>query len=184
MSYLSKITGITRSPGDPQVISTGPSSLGAVDQLARALGWFSIGLGAFELLAPRAITRALGAEGNEGLVRLYGAREIGSGFMTLSLEKNAGLWGRVAGDGLDIVTVASRLRPGNPRRGNVGLALLMLVGVTMLDIVAAQGTLTRHSRSGGNLRDYRDRSGFPQGLAKAREVSSRRPMQQTAKQHA
>ena len=77
MSYLSKITGITRSPGDPQVISTGPSSLGGVDQLARALGWFSIGLGAIQLFSPRTITRPLGAEGNEGIVRLFGAREIG-----------------------------------------------------------------------------------------------------------
>jgi hypothetical protein len=184
MNYLSKITGISRSPGDPQVISTGPSSLGAADQLARALGWFSIGLGAIELFAPRAITRALGTEGNEGLVRLYGAREIGSGLLTLSLEKNAGLWGRVAGDGLDILTVASSLRPSNPKRGNVSLALLMLVGVTVLDIVAAQGTTARHSRSRGNWRDYHDRSGFPQGLAKAREIASRRPIQQTAKHHA
>jgi hypothetical protein len=184
MGYMSKITGITRSPGDPQVISTGPSSLGAVDQLTRALGWFSIGLGAIELFAPRAITRALGAAGNEGLVRLYGAREIGSGILTLSLEKDAGLWSRVAGDGLDILTVVSTLRPSNPRRGNVGVALLLLASVTVLDIVAAQGTMTRHSRSRGNLRDYHDRSGFPQGLAKAREAASRSPIQQIAKHHA
>ena len=184
MSYLSKITGITRSPGDPQVISTGPSSLGGVDQLARALGWFSIGLGAIQLFSPRTITRPLGAEGNEGIVRLFGAREIGSGVLTLSLEKNTGLWGRLAGDGLDMLTVASTLRPSNPKRGNVGLALLMLAGVTVLDIVAAQGTATRHSRSRDQWRDYRDRSGFPQGIAKAREIAMRRPVQQTAKQDA
>jgi hypothetical protein len=184
MNFMSKITGITHSPGDPKVITTGPSSLGPSDRLARGLGWFSLGLGAVELVAPRAITRFLGAQGNERLVRLYGAREIGAGVLTLSLEKNAGLWSRVAGDGLDILTVAGTLRPGNPKRGNVGLALLMLAGVTVLDIVAAQGTMTRHSRSSGNSRDYRDRSGFPQGLAKAREMASRRPTQQEEKQHA
>src|ERR1700761_1333211 len=140
MSYMSKITGITRSPGDPEVISTGASSMGAVDQLARGLGWFSIGLGAIGLFAPRAITRALGTEGNEGVVRLFGAREIGSGVLTLSVEKNAGLWSRVAGDGLDILAAVSTLRPSNPKRGNVGLALLTLVGITVLDIVAAEGT--------------------------------------------
>lgn len=180
MSYMSKITGITRSPGDPQVISTGPSSLGVADQLARALGWFSIGLGAIQLLAPRTITRALGAEGHEGLVRMYGVREIGSGVLTLSLEKEAGLWGRVAGDGLDLLTVVSALRPGNPKRGNIGVALLMLAGLTVLDVVAAQGTASRHSRSQGKSRDYRDRSGFPQGLAKAREIATRRPGGQTS----
>jgi hypothetical protein len=184
VSYISKITGITRSPGDPQVINTGPSSLGTTDRLARALGWFSIGLGAFQLFAPRAITRALGAEGNEGLVQLYGAREIGSGILTLSLEKDAGLWSRVAGDGLDVLTVVSAFRPSNPKRSNVGPALLTLLGITLLDVVAAQATKTRHSRSGGPIRDYRDRSGYPQGLAKAREIASRRPVQQTAKHHA
>lgn len=182
MSYMSKIAGITRSQGDPDVLSTGPSSLGATDQLARALGWFSIGLGLVEVFAPRSITRGLGTEGHEGLVRLYGAREISSGLLTLSLEKDAGLWSRVAGDGLDILGVASAYRPSNPKRGNVGLALVMLLGVTLLDIVAAQATMTRHSRTSGNWRDYRDRSGFPQGLAKAREMASRRPMQRASGQ--
>jgi hypothetical protein len=56
--------------------------LGAADRLGRALGWFSIGLGVTELLAPRLITRALGMQGSEGLVRAYGAREIGSGLLS------------------------------------------------------------------------------------------------------
>ena len=73
------ISNITRPSGDPQVITTGPSSLSAHDRLARVLGWFSFGLGLVELLAPRRLTHALGMEGQENLVRLYGAREIGSG---------------------------------------------------------------------------------------------------------
>jgi hypothetical protein len=97
--------------------------LGAADRLGRALGWFSIGLGVTELLAPRLITRALGMQGSEGLVRAYGAREIGSGLLSLSLEKGAGLWSRVAGDGLDIATLLNAYRPNNPRRDNVGWRL-------------------------------------------------------------
>jgi hypothetical protein len=162
------VSNITRSAGDPKVLSTGPSSLGAPDRLGRALGWFSIGLGVTELLAPRLITRALGMQGSEGLVRAYGAREIGSGVLSLSLEKGAGLWSRVAGDGLDIATLLNAYRPNNPRRDNVGLALAMVIGVTALDIVGAQGTTARHARKRSTWRDYRDRSGFPQGLAKAR----------------
>jgi len=171
VTYISNLSNITRSHGDPKVLSTGPSSLGMSDQLGRALGWFSLGLGVVQLLSPRSVTRALGMEGREGLVQAYGAREIGSGLLSLSLEKDVGLWSRVAGDGLDIATVLGAYRPDNPKRSNLGLALVTLVGITVLDIVAAQGVAARHSRRRGNFHDYRGRSGFPQGAAKARGMA-------------
>ena len=174
MRYLSNIT---RPAGDPKIIETGRSSLGAPDQLSRALGWFSMGLGLMELLAPRRLTRALGMEGNEGLVRAYGAREIGSGVLSLSVDKEKGLWSRVAGDGLDFVTLLTALRPSNPKRSNVGVALMMVVGITALDVFGARTVTARHSRGGGTRQRYRDRSGFPHGLEKARGAAqeSRRP---------
>ena len=76
---MERISNIARSPGDPKVISTGPSSFGASDRMARNLGWFSLGLGALEILAPERITRALGMEGKESLVRAYGFREVAAG---------------------------------------------------------------------------------------------------------
>lgn len=161
------LSNITRTPGDPQVIETGPSSLAAVDRLGRALGWFSIGLGVAELVAPRRFTRALRMRGHEGLVRAYGAREIGAGVLSLSVDRNVGLWGRVAGDGLDAATLLTAWRSGNPKRGNVGVALAMVLGIAALDLMAAQGSAARHAR-GRHSRDYSDRSGFPQGLAQAR----------------
>jgi hypothetical protein len=39
------LSNLVRSDRDPNIVKSGPSSLGAVDRLARALGWFSIGLG-------------------------------------------------------------------------------------------------------------------------------------------
>ena len=165
MSYMSNIT---RPAGDPKVLTSGRSSLGASDQLSRALGWFSIGLGLTELLAPRRITEALGMEGNEGLVRAFGAREIGSGLLSLSIDKQTGLWSRVAGDALDIATVATAMRPGNRKVGNVLLTLTLLAGVTAVDVIGAQAVTVRHKRRGGTRAQYSDRSGFPQGLAKAR----------------
>ena len=64
MAYY--ISNIARSKGDPKVLHSGPSSLGAADRLAKALGWFSIGLGVAELVAPERFTRALGMEGKGG----------------------------------------------------------------------------------------------------------------------
>jgi hypothetical protein len=162
------LSNLTRSAGDPKVLKSGPSSLGAADRLARGLGWFSLALGAAELFAPRRLTRALGMQGSETLVRVYGLREIMAGMMTLSTEKNVGLVSRVAGDGLDIATLFTALRPGNPKRDNVGLALAMVVGVTILDIAAAKASAARHARTRSSPDLYRNRSGFPKGLQQAR----------------
>jgi hypothetical protein len=164
------VSNITRPAGDPKVIATGSSSLGASDRLARALGWSSFGLGLMELVAPRRLTRALGMEGQENLVRLYGAREIGAGMLTLSLGKEVGLWSRVAGDTLDIATLALALRADNPKRRNAGIALVMVIAVTVLDVLGAQAVPVRHSRKHNPVRSYSDRSGFPQGLEVARKI--------------
>ena len=121
MTYT--ISNIARSEGDPKVIHSGPSSLGAADRMARALGWFSIGLGLAELIAAKRITRALGMEGKEALVRAYGVRELGHGIVSLSPDKHLGLWSRVAGDGLDIATLVTAMRHDNPKREMSGLLL-------------------------------------------------------------
>jgi hypothetical protein len=88
-------------------------------ELARYLGWFSLALGAPEVLAPRTLTRWLGMAGSEPVVSAYGVREIGSGVGALTSKNPAGwIWGRVAGDALDIATLAAGLRSDNPKRGN------------------------------------------------------------------
>src|SRR3954463_13138658 len=71
----SKGNGATGDDGDG-----GP--YGGLDEqrLARALAWFSIGLGLAEVLAPRAVQRLAGVEDDHSrLVRLMGIREIASG---------------------------------------------------------------------------------------------------------
>jgi hypothetical protein len=165
MTYISNIV---RRDGDPKVLHSGPSSLTAPDRLGKALGWFSLGLGVAELLAPNYITRALGMEGQEALVRAYGAREISSGMLSLSTEKSLGLWSRVGGDGIDIATLLTAHRDDNPKKENVTTALAMVAGITLLDIMAAQGTTSGHSRTSNDRNVYRARSGFPKGLETAR----------------
>lgn len=162
------LANFTRPEGDPKILSTGPSSMTGADRLAKALGWFSIGLGLVELAAPQRITRALGMRGSEGLVRAFGAREIAAGMLTLSTEKPAGLMSRVAGDALDIATLMLAHTRRNRRRDNVTTALGAVIGITILDIIATQATLAVHARGKGETRDYSKRSGFPRGLAASR----------------
>ncbi len=54
-------------------------SQGSAGDLARALGWLSIGIGVVELVAPKTIARSLGARGQEVMVGAYGVREIITG---------------------------------------------------------------------------------------------------------
>src|ERR671932_2832400 len=107
--------------------------------LAQGLGWFSIGLGLAELLAPEGVTRPFGMQRHTALIRAYGLREIaaGIGILTQS-DPTPWVWGRVAGDALDIATMAAGLSGDNPRRGNVAVALAGLVGITALDAYCAQ----------------------------------------------
>lgn len=170
MNYLSNFS---RSQNDPKVLRTGMTSLDTTDRLARGLGWFSIGLGLAEILAARRIARSLGMEGREAVLRAFGAREALSGILCLSVDKRCGLWSRVAGDGLDITTLSAGLVDDNPKRDNVALALAMVAGITLLDVVAAQSASMEY-RPMGRRRNYSDRSGFPQGLAAARSAATKR----------
>lgn len=168
---LTNVTHIARSERDPRVEQKGPSSLTGPDRLARALGWFSIGLGLVELLAPGRIGRALGLEGKEGLIRAFGARELASAVPTLSVDKPVGLASRIAGDALDLGTLASALSPSNPKRSNAAIATALVVGVTLLDLFAYAGVKAAHSREPGSGRDYSDRSGLPRGPQASRGLA-------------
>ncbi|MFL4993856.1 MAG: cyclase dehydrase [Microvirga sp.] len=137
----------------------------ATDTLARGLGLFSIALGIAEVAAPRALARALGMKGQEGLIAGYGVREIATGIGILaSKDPTPWIWGRVAGDGLDLATLATALEGNNPKKGNVGIAMAAVAGVTALDVYCAQ-TLSRESPHPlPPMQDYSDRTGYPRGI--------------------
>ncbi len=137
----------------------------ATDTLARGLGIFSIALGIAEVVAPRALARALGMKGQEGLIAGYGVREIATGIGILaSKDPTPWIWGRVAGDGLDLATLATALEGRNPKKGNVGIAMAAVAGVTALDVYCAQ-TLSRESPTPlPPMQDYSDRTGYPHGI--------------------
>jgi hypothetical protein len=137
--------------------------------LAQALGWFSIGLGAAELVAPQHLARLLGMEGQDDLIRTYGAREIVTGVGILSQDDpTPWMWARVGGDALDLGTLAMRLGPDNPQRTNVGLAMAAVAGVTALDVYCAQALAGEREAERLPIWDYSDRSGLPRPPAAMR----------------
>ena len=148
-------------------------SQSAGDRLATNLGYFSLALGAAELIAPRTISRALGLRGLEPVIRAYGAREIANGMAILtSHDPEPWVWARVAGDLADVATVATGLRPDNRKRENSLLALAGLLAVTAIDIACAKSL---NSAKGGittAIADYSNRSGYPKGVSASRGAAS------------
>ncbi len=152
-------------------------------KIAHGLGWFSIALGALELLAPRELTRSLGMRGNESLVQLYGVREIATGLaILLSKDPTPWIWGRVLGDALDLGTLGAHLNDENPEEANVAVALGNVAAVTALDLYCAQ-KLSRQPAGGGARYDYSDRSGFPRRSQAVGDGSTSRAGSGTAAQH-
>ena len=168
---LTNVTKIARSQGDPRIERKGPSSLTAADRLAWGLGWFSVGLGIIELVAAREIARTLGLYGKESLIRAYGARELASAVPTLSVDKSVGLATRIAGDALDLGTLAMALRRPNPKRDNALTATALVLGVTLLDLIAFAAVRSVHSREPGSGRDYSSRGGLPRGPQASRGLA-------------
>ncbi|HET6654997.1 MAG TPA: hypothetical protein VFH57_02015 [Gammaproteobacteria bacterium] len=108
------------------------------EQLARALGVFSIGLGLAELVAPARTGRYLGMH-RTGLIRACGGREIAAGASILAQPRQARwLWSRVGGDMLDLGALVWTLTKRNSKRRNVGLALGAVAAVTAIDVLCAR----------------------------------------------
>jgi hypothetical protein len=132
----------------------------AARSMARGLGWFSVALGAAELVFAGPLAKALGMRGDENLIRFYGAREVANGLGALAArDPGPWMWGRVAGDAIDIATLATRL--DIRRSANAWLALGAVAGVTALDIAAARALAKAYALSEPPARDYSDRTGFP-----------------------
>lgn len=135
---------------------------GTAMAVARGLGWFSIGLGLAELVMPRTLGEQLGMHGKGALLRFYGAREMAAGIGILAAGNPAPwLWGRVAGDAVDLATLAIGLGKDNPRKGSVAIALAAVAGVTALDVVCAQSLTGAATRQRQPVHDYSDRRGMP-----------------------
>jgi hypothetical protein len=152
--------------------------------MATGLGWFSIALGLAELLAPRATAQLTGSQQGKNLLQAYGLREIATGIGLLtSKDPQPWLWARVAGDALDIATLAADLRSGNPQRRSAAWSLIAVMGVTALDVWAAETARRAAQAPAAPIRDYSDRVGMalsPDEMrGKARGVLSEQPDMQT-----
>jgi hypothetical protein len=108
-------------------------------QLAVGLGWFSLGLGLAQVLAPRSMAKLIGINNGGPLMRVLGLREIVNGCGILTQRKRAGwVWARVAGDVVDVSLLGSSLMAATSNRRRVGIATAAVAGVTALDVLCGR----------------------------------------------
>lgn len=145
------------------------------DNLAQGLGWFSIGLGTAQILAPRAMSRLVGvrdADNNTALMRALGVREIAAGIGLLADPKPTGFAvARVAGDAMDLALLARTLAAPENDKGRALFATAAVVGVGLLDVLASEELATNvpHVK-------HRDRTG--DALSVKRSVTVNRPVEE------
>jgi hypothetical protein len=112
------------------------------ETLSKALGWFSIGLGVTELVAPSVIGRVIGAPNDrktQMLTRAYGLREIAAGVGILRRPRQTRwMWSRVAGDAVDLATLGRVITRNRSSRGRAVAATAAVLGVTALDILCSR----------------------------------------------
>ena len=145
--------------------------------IAAGVGWFGIGLGLFQLIAPRTLARGIGLEapstswrgarrmtpeqlqrllpesrrGNPVhslIIRGLGIREILSGVGILARPRPAPwLWSRFVGDLMGLSLLGLALNSSRTNRTRLAIATAAVTGVTALDVYASL-EFTRARRAG------------------------------------
>src|SRR3954451_10151782 len=109
------------------------------ESLANFLGWFSIGLGLAEVLAPRGLARLIGAPDFHSVLPFLGMREIAAGLGIFSEKRPAGwVWARVAGDTMDLAVLGAAYASKNADPARLTMATAAVLGVTALDVLNGQ----------------------------------------------
>jgi uncharacterized membrane protein len=117
-----------------------PGRTEGTDALIRGLGWFSLALGAAEVVAPEAVGKLVGVRTvrDPAVIRMLGFREMAAGLGILASSRPAPwVWARVGGDVMDLAMLgAAGWRDVN--RGRLIGSVLAVAGVTALDVYGAR----------------------------------------------
>ena len=115
----------------------------SAQRVAEGLGWFSIGLGLAQLVAPQQLAKLAGIRPSPAVIttlRSMGAREIVSGFAILANPVSARpVWSRVAGDAVDLALLSSAVGTEGGQRNRTVLATAAVAGLALADVLCAYG---------------------------------------------
>lgn len=114
-------------------------------QLARGLGWFSLGLGALEIAGAAKLGQAFGIADKASTFRTLGAREITNGVAILRKQQPTArsIWARVVGDFIDAGAFANALRAPRAKRGRIAAAIAFVAVAGVADFLVAKALSRR-----------------------------------------
>jgi uncharacterized membrane protein len=120
-----------------------PRPNGSDHRLTQGLGWFSVGLGMAQVMAPGAVARMIGANDtpqSRVILRAAGVREIATGMGLLARNHPKG-WvkARIGGDMMDLALLGLAFSADAARPGRLAAATAAVAGVTALDLVVSRG---------------------------------------------
>jgi uncharacterized membrane protein len=125
-------------PAAPPPVPRAPSP---ERDLTRFLGWFSLGLGVPQTLAPGPVNRLIGVRDDDGTrtwQRIVGVRELAAAAGIFSRARPAGwLWARVAGDIKDLALLSAAWRDKEVKAGRLAAATASVAGITAVDAFTA-----------------------------------------------
>jgi uncharacterized membrane protein len=129
------------APGLPAAPPPVPRAPSPESDLARFLGWFSLGLGVPQTVAPGRVNRMIGVRDDREArrwQRVVGVRELLHAASILSRPRPAGsVWGRVGGDIKDLALLAAAWRNKERNAGRLAAATASVVGITAVDAFTA-----------------------------------------------
>src|SRR5829696_5712735 len=125
-------------PDAPPSVPRVPSPEG---EITRLLGWFSLGLGVPQTVAPGRVNRLIGVHDDRSSrtwQRVVGLRELAAAAGIFTRPRPAGwLWARVAGDIKDLALLASAWRSNDRDAGRLAAATASVAGITAVDAFTA-----------------------------------------------
>jgi hypothetical protein len=112
-----------------------------VARIADGMGWFSLGLGTPQLLAPSLVNHLAGIRDDgrsRAAQRLVGVRELAAAAGILGMRRRRPwLWARVAGDAMDLTLLGEAWARKRASGARLLAATASVAGVTILDLLAA-----------------------------------------------
>ncbi len=124
----------------------------SISRAAQGLGWASLALGFPQVAVPDTVARLAGVDDlrqASTVIRGVGVRELGHGF-SLLLGPPVAVWGRVAGDAIDIAALGAALGSRRrSRRPRTLAALGVVAAITVADVAVALQTLRRRQHGRG-----------------------------------
>ena len=135
---------------DAQPFDGNPRS--GAERLAMGLGWFSLGFGAAEIVAPGALAQLMGIRPTtktNKAIRALGLSKVASGISLLSRPSDTGwMWSRMGGGTIGLAYLGQAFRGRRNDRARLATAAAAILGIAALDLLAGRRLRDRSGRNG------------------------------------